>query len=165
MLLSAAATCWWWWLAPCLPSPPGSAPGLVLLLLDLLLITCPSPPRLDLELQYILIVLLDDFYCLSGAVQELVMFLVMFPCWSNGSCFSWWCSSSQLLGLQAAVVLPAPASQSCDWAACVLCACFLTQFDLILSWLCCEIALHPSPVNNRTDSILGPKYSMMQMAM
>jgi hypothetical protein len=106
-----------------LPSPPGSAPGLVLLLLDLLLITCPSPPGLDLELQYILIVLLDDFSCLSGAVQELVMFLVMFPCWLNGRCFSWWCSSSRLLGLQAAMVLPAPASQSCDWAACVLYAC------------------------------------------
>jgi hypothetical protein len=32
-----------------------------LLLLDLRLTTCPSPPGLDLELQYILIVLLDDF--------------------------------------------------------------------------------------------------------
>jgi hypothetical protein len=35
--------------------------GLVLLLLDLLLVAGPSPPGLDLELQFISIVLLDDF--------------------------------------------------------------------------------------------------------
>jgi hypothetical protein len=61
ILLSAATASWWWWLAPCLPSPPSSALGLVLLLLDLLLVACPSPPGLDLELQFISMVLLDDF--------------------------------------------------------------------------------------------------------
>jgi hypothetical protein len=40
-----------------LPSPPGSAPGLVLLLLDLRLTTCPSPHGLDLELQYSMVLL------------------------------------------------------------------------------------------------------------
>jgi hypothetical protein len=35
--------------------------GLVLLLLDLMLVAGPSPPGLDLELQFISIVLLDNF--------------------------------------------------------------------------------------------------------
>jgi hypothetical protein len=60
-----------------LPSPPDSAPGLVLLLLDLLLITCPSPPGLGLELQSIIMVLLKVLLCLIDVMQELVLFLVL----------------------------------------------------------------------------------------
>jgi hypothetical protein len=118
-LLSAAVACWWWWLASCLPSPPSSAPGLVLLLLDLLLITCPSPPGLGLELQSIIMVLLEVFvWCCArtcdvlGVVCKNSGVLVMVQCWTCECCFPWWCSSGRLLVLLAAVVLPAPASSS-----------------------------------------------------
>jgi hypothetical protein len=117
VLLSAVVACWWWWLASCLPSPPGLAPGLVLLLLDLLLITCPSPPGLGLELQSIIMVLLEVFLCLSDTVQELVLFLVL--C-ARTVVFLWWFSAGrvsvassghahllQLLARLIAVVLPA----------------------------------------------------------
>jgi hypothetical protein len=48
-------------LASACPSPPSSAPELVLLLLDLLLNTCPSPPGLGLELQSITIIFAGGF--------------------------------------------------------------------------------------------------------
>jgi hypothetical protein len=159
VLLSTVVACWWWWLAPCLPSPPSSAPGLVLLLLDLLLITCPSPPGLGLELQSIIKILLDVFLCLCGAVQELVLFLVLLLYWSNESCFSWWSSSSRLLVLLAAVVLPALAFSSVTklLVSCVLVS--FTQLDLIHPWPCCETAMHSSALYpqwfKRTDASLG----------
>jgi hypothetical protein len=100
------------------------------------------------------------FLVLKWCCVRTVMFLVMFPYWSNESCFSWLCSSSRLLDLQAAVVLPAPASQSCDWAACVLCACLPHSVrshppaGRAVKLLCTH--LFCTPINNRTDSTLGP---------
>jgi hypothetical protein len=80
-------------------------------------------------------------------------------CWSNGSCFPWWYSSSRLLGLQAGVVLPAPTSQSCDWAACVLCACVLhsawSHPALVVLWNCYALWCFVPPVIKRTDTSLG----------
>jgi hypothetical protein len=101
-----------------LASPPGSAPGLVLLLLDLLLVACPSPPGLDLELRFISKVLLDDYYGICGAVKELWCSLCWFPAGRMGAGCSGHAHLASCCGAAST------ASQSYDWAACVLCACF-----------------------------------------
>jgi hypothetical protein len=104
-------------------------------------------------------VLLEVFLCLSGVVQELVLFLVLLLCWSSEWYFSWWSSSGQLLVLPAAVVLPALASSSVTklLVSCVLVS--FTQLDLIHPWPCCEIAMHSSALYpqwfKRTDASLG----------
>jgi hypothetical protein len=131
-LMSAATACWWWWLAPGLPfSSWFSSWWLVILLLGLLLVACPSPPGLALELHSTPWFCWMMFWWVCGAVKELLCSLW----WWNAGRMRAACSGRanllQLLALLAAVVLPTTPSQSCDWAACVLCACMPHCVDLI----------------------------------
>jgi hypothetical protein len=96
VLFSATIACWWQWPASSLPSPPGLAPGL-----SFSSWTCCWSPVL-LLLGLVLSFSLTPWFCweyLCDAVQEMVLFLGWFPVVKNGSCFSWWCSSSRQLGL------------------------------------------------------------------
>jgi hypothetical protein len=124
----------------------------------LLLITCPSPPGLGLELQSIIMILLDVFLCLSGAVQELVLFLVYFSAGRMGAasaseahlvdclfCQQLWCCQLQLPNFVTKLLV-----------SCVLV--YFTQLDLIHPWPCCELLctlVLCTLVIKRTDTSLG----------
>jgi hypothetical protein len=169
ILMPAATACWWWWLAPGLPfSSWFSSWWLVLLLLVQLLVACPSPLGLTLELQFYSMVLLDDVLVCLWCCERTMVFFVMVECWSNESCLLWPCSSTPAAG-SIGYCGATSSSFSALWLSCLCAVCLYASLCWSDPSLGRAVKLFGTqvlctPVIKRTDTILGQLNSMMKMA-
>jgi hypothetical protein len=153
-LFSATVACWWRWLASSLPSPPGSAPGLsfsswtycwspVLLLLGLVLSFSWIP--------WCLLIVSNMFVVLWKNCGVLCVGSLLFRMWAASP------GDAHLVGSLVYKLLwccqhHPPGSVTKLLVSCVLVS--FTQFDLILTWPCCEtamcsIVLYPSDLKEQ----------------